>query len=68
MGQYYCKLYEKLFCSYVDKTLHFWKANHDEAPRLVADQELLKFKITETAAGLSVIGDIELDQGYSYSY
>jgi len=26
-----------MFSSYIDKTLHFWKANHDEAPRLIAD-------------------------------
>ena len=58
-----------MFTSYVDKTLHQWKANHDEAPRLVMDTALLKHKILENSAkSMKIKGDIEIDHGFSYSY
>ena len=68
LSQHYCKKAEKMYSSILDKQLHQWKANHDEAPRLIADNNLLKIRILELAAGLKMNGDIELDQGYSYSY
>lgn len=34
----------------------------------MADNNLLKIRILELANGLKMNGDIELDNGYSYSY
>ena len=68
LDQYYCKKYDKMFTSFLDKQSHSWKGNHDEAPRLIADSNLLKIKILDRASGLKLTGDIELDHGYSYSY
>ena len=50
-----------MFSSCVDKTLHFWKGNHDEPPRLVSDIYLLKYKILEACKGIQINGDIEVD-------
>ena len=44
VGNYYCKLHEKTFISQNDKTIHFWKANHDEVPQLIGDPFSLKIK------------------------
>lgn len=68
LNRFYCRKYDKMFNSFVDKTLHRWKANHDEAPPLVADPNLLKIKILEAASAFNITGDIDLDHGYSYSY
>lgn len=68
LGNMHCKKYEKTFLSENDQILHGWKANHDEVPRLVGDNQLLKIKILETAQKFNLTGDIELDQGYSFSY
>lgn len=37
LNNYHCKKFEKQFMSGNDRTMHYWKANHDEVPRLVAD-------------------------------
>jgi len=42
LNNYYCKKYENMFLSGNDRTLHYWKSNHDEVPRLITDQYLLK--------------------------
>jgi hypothetical protein len=68
VGNYYCKLHEKTFLSQNDKTIHFWKANHDEVPQLIGDPFSLKIKILDYASKFNLLGDIELDNGFSFSY
>ena len=68
LNSYYCKKYESMFVSVNDRTLHSWKANHDEVPKLISDQHLLKLRIQDDAKQFGMAGDIELDNGYSFSY
>jgi hypothetical protein len=68
LSSYYCKKYESMFVSINDRTLHSWKANHDEVPKLITDQHLLKLRIQNDAKKFGLAGDIELDNGYSFSY
>jgi hypothetical protein len=48
--------------------MYGWKANHDETPRLIQDNQLLRLKIVERAIKYKLNGDINLDQGFSFSY
>lgn len=48
--------------------MHFWKPNHDEVPSLIGDPFSLKLKILSAAALYNLLGDIELDNGFSFSY
>jgi hypothetical protein len=57
-----------MFISKNDNSLHSWKANYDEVPRFASDDWFLKLKITDAAAKYNLIGDINTDQGYSFSY
>ena len=51
-----------------EKILHQWKDNHDQVPCLIADNALLKITIVDIAKQFGLNGDIELDQGFSFSY
>jgi hypothetical protein len=58
---YYCSQYEQQFLGENDKLLYGWKANHDEMPRLIGDNQLLKIRIVDVATKFDLTGDIELD-------
>jgi hypothetical protein len=60
--------YDKQFLGENDKLLHGYKPNHDEVPRLITDNCLLKLKIIDSALQYNLTGDIELDQGFSFAY
>jgi hypothetical protein len=66
--QYYCQTYDSLFADSVEKWKYGWKPNHDEVPRLVDDTYLLKNRMSALGEKFGITGDIEIDQGYSYSY
>lgn len=65
---FYCKQYEKMFLNNIDRTMHFWKSNHDEVPALLSDPFSLKIKVLQLSNAFGLNGDIELDLGYSFSY
>ena len=68
LDKYHCKQYEKMFLSGNDRTIHAWKANHDEVPRLIGDSVLLKLKIQDVASRFNMTGNIDIDNGYSFTY
>jgi len=68
LDSYHYTNYEKTFLSTVEKIMHSWRANHDEVPQLTQDSVLLKIKIKELSDKFNIVGDVELDQGYSFSY
>jgi hypothetical protein len=48
--------------------MHSWKANHDEVPRLISDSFMLRIRVQDSASKFNMTGDVELDNGYSFSY
>lgn len=48
--------------------MYGWKAIHDEVPRLIQDNQVLRLKIIERAKKFQLTGDIYLDQGFAFSY
>jgi hypothetical protein len=52
----------------MEKIMHSWRANHDEAPTLVRDPILLKIHIQTMGLAFGLKGDVELDGGFSFSY
>jgi hypothetical protein len=65
---YHCKQYDKMFLSGNDRTMHSWKANHDEVPRLISDSVMLKLVIQDSASKFNMTGNVDLDNGYSFAY
>ena len=61
LSGYYCQNYDKTFLTNIERITNGWKANHDEVPKLIADNQLLKIKILESASRFKMGGDVELD-------
>lgn len=48
--------------------MHSWKPNHDEVPKIIMDNCILKEKIVEAASRFGLVGDIEIDLGFAFCY
>ena len=57
-----------MFISGNDRTRHFWKDNHDEVPKLIANSIALKLRVSDEAVRYQMNGNIDLDNGYSFTY
>lgn len=65
----YIQKYEGFHPSRPEKIQSSWMADHETVPDFVSNIYTLKIKITEAAKELmDFVGNIELDQGYSYAY
>jgi hypothetical protein len=51
-----------------DKIINSMKSEHDTAPGMVDNCVDLKLRILSRSGPFGIIGDIELDQGYSFAY
>ena len=64
----YVKKYDMMYTSVTDKIMNSWREDHDVVPDYINNQHLLKIKILDLANLYGLVGNIELDHGYAFSY
>ena len=57
-----------LHVSETEKMLNSWRSDHDIVPDLINNIHQLKILILRKATTYDLVGDIEIDNGYSFSY
>ena len=65
---YNCIKYRNKIVNKADKILTSQKHDHDQAPVMVDNSLELKLAILDKSLAYGIYGDIELDQGFSFSY
>jgi len=57
-----------MFLNNIEKVAFKWKNIHDTVPGLIMDQQLLKILVQDKANSFGLTGNIEIDNGNSFSY
>ena len=68
MKSYFIQDYKNRVVNKTDKIIATQKADHQMAPTMINNILELKVLIVDKAFEYEIIGDIELDQGYSFAY